>query len=266
MLVQVNDVIEWVSVIVFTVEYLGRLCTVAEERQYRGCAGTLRYLLSFFALIDLASIAPFYVEKILRAANPSVDLPATTFLRVLRLLRLLKAGQYYDALARYSTVISKSLPVLKLTLMVAMVTWVFFSILMYYAERESPDPEIRANYATVPAAMWMTLLNLSGEAPLCKYRFLGRVVTGVIGLFATAFFAIPIAVLSGGFENDYGLDDDEEEEEGGDGDGDDEEEEKPARGCFCGGAPRGTFSARALRFLFTCLARVFSPAAGRAGL
>lgn len=34
-----------------------------------------------------------------------------------------------------------------------------------------------------------------------------------MGLFATAFFAIPVGVLASAFEADFGLDDDDEEDE-----------------------------------------------------
>jgi hypothetical protein len=39
---------------------------------------------------------------------------------------------------------------------------------------------------------WMTLLNLSGEAPLAQYSVPGKVAVGLLGLFATAIFGIPI--------------------------------------------------------------------------
>ena len=54
---------------------------------------------------------------------------------MLRLLRLCKIGQYTHKFDRYSTIIGQAMPVLKLTLMIALVVWVFFAVLMYYAER-----------------------------------------------------------------------------------------------------------------------------------
>ena len=57
-----------------------------------------------------------------------------------------------------------------------------------------------SNYNTVPNAMWVTLLNLSGEAPLAQYSLIGKVATGILGLFATGIFGIPIGILGAGFE------------------------------------------------------------------
>eukprot|EP00978_Attheya_sp_CCMP212_P005123 scaffold11316_cov60-Attheya_sp.AAC.6 len=82
----------------------------------------------------------------------------------------------------------------------AFILWVFFGAILYYTERDNPDPEMASYYNTVPNAMWVTLLNLSGESPLCQYSIWGKVVTGIIGLFASGVFGIPIGVLGSGFE------------------------------------------------------------------
>lgn len=57
-----------------------------------------------------------------------------------------------------------------------------------------------ARYKTVPHAMWITLLNLSGECPLAHYSSIGKIIVSIIGLFATAIFGVPIGVLGAGFE------------------------------------------------------------------
>ena len=61
---------------------------------------------------------------------------------------------------------------------------VFFGALLYVTERNNPDPEMAANYNNVPNSMWMTLLNLSGEAPLAHFSIWGKIATGFLGLFA----------------------------------------------------------------------------------
>lgn len=70
----------------------------------------------------------------------------------------------------------------------------------YLAERSNPDEDTAVYYSTVPQAMWVTLLNLSGESPLCNYSLLGKIVTGVVGLFASGLFGIPIGIIGSGFE------------------------------------------------------------------
>ena len=75
-----------------------------------------------------------------------------------------------------------------------------FPFCRYLAERGNPDDDTAMYYSTVPQAMWVTLLNLSGESPLCNYTILGKFTTGILGLFASGLFGIPIGIIGSGFE------------------------------------------------------------------
>lgn len=96
--------------------------------------------------------------------------------------------------------VARNADVLAVTAFSALLVWVLFAAILYLTERDNPDSEMQQNYKTVPHSMWITLLNLSGESPLCQYSALGKVVTGFLGLFATAIFGIPIGVMGAGFE------------------------------------------------------------------
>ena len=52
----------------------------------------------------------------------------------------------------------------------------------YLAERDNPDSETREHYATMGESMWVTLINLTGEAPLCDYTLAGRFVVSFMML------------------------------------------------------------------------------------
>jgi hypothetical protein len=183
------EIFEWFSVAVFSLEWAFRFWASPEERRFAGPWGRLSFLVSYPSLLDLSAILPTLTDPFLPG-----DFPATTFIRALRLLRLVRSsGSVFSrSLFRYMAVVKSCLPTFKLTLAIAMVTWVISSVLFYYTERYNPDPDMRRHYRSVPRSMWITLLNLSGEAPLCKYQWGGRIVSALVGLFATAFFAIPV--------------------------------------------------------------------------
>mgnify|MGYP006269881389 FL=1 len=74
---------ELFSIIVFTAEYLIRLLIAPEEPEFKDAKNPrLKYLFSFFAIIDALVILPFYMGSL-----APFDL---RFLRILRLLRILK--------------------------------------------------------------------------------------------------------------------------------------------------------------------------------
>jgi len=61
---------------------------------------------------------------------------------------------------------------------------------MYFAERGSLDAEMAGSYKTIPDAMWLTLLNLSGESPLCHYSTAGKLLAALMAIVATGLFGI----------------------------------------------------------------------------
>eukprot|EP00913_Durusdinium_trenchii_P025331 g23781.t1 len=103
--------------------------------------------------------------------------------------------------------------VLSVTGGAAAVLWVIFSTLMYYAEHHNPDPEMAAHYSSVSTSMWVTLLNLSGEAPLCEYTTAlallslqlkrknsmgteaGKFISALMGLIGVGFVTIPMGTF-----------------------------------------------------------------------
>lgn len=84
---------------------------------------------------------------------------------------------------------------------------------MYFAERNNPDEDMQRYYSSVFTSMWITLLNLSGEAPLCQYTVAGKVITTIIALFGVGFVSIPMGLLGDGFQDKVDdLDGDEDED------------------------------------------------------
>ena len=196
---------ELAAVVAFSFEYVVRIYAAGEDPQYSGFYGRLLYACTFFALVDLASVLPYWIDLVSTTAHggdPFTNTDTTsTFVRCLRLLRILKAEKYTKAFTVFDDVILANSEVLIVTGFSALVMWILFSALMYFAEQDNPDPSMSEYYNTVPNAMWMTLLNLSGESPLCHYSGFGKVLQGIIGIFATGLFGIRSGFLVLGLKN-----------------------------------------------------------------
>ncbi|MBO6066219.1 MAG: ion transporter, partial [Lachnospiraceae bacterium] len=82
----VINVIEWVTVIIFTIEYLLRLWTASylfPKKSFWGAK--LAFVVSFYGLIDLLSILPTYLPIVFPAGAV-----AFRMFRVIRIFRLFK--------------------------------------------------------------------------------------------------------------------------------------------------------------------------------
>ncbi len=82
---QILQVIEIITVVIFTIEYILRIY-VSENK--------FKFIFSFFGIIDLIAILPFYIVS-------GFDLRAVRVFRLLRLFRILKLLRYSKAINRF---------------------------------------------------------------------------------------------------------------------------------------------------------------------
>ena len=132
-----TSIVEVVTIAIFTVDYILRLVTCdIESPQYAGFVGRLRYLTTFYSLVDLASTVPFYVD----ALSPNISIEATQFLRMFRFFRMLRVeGRYTEALMLFDDVFREQKAVLFTALFIGTTTWVAVASLYYIAERRNTD-------------------------------------------------------------------------------------------------------------------------------
>ncbi|CAM9338942.1 unnamed protein product [Ectocarpus sp. 6 AP-2014] len=197
--------LEILSVATFTMDYAARVMNAASSLSSSagGCCsgGAMRYVLSFYGVVDLMSVLPFFLGLPfcggLRDLSPKL-LP--TLVRSCRLIRMLKLERYVRAFEVFDDAIRDQHDILAVSGFFALVAWVFASSLLYYTESEGPDPNMTPYYQSVPMAMWVTMLNLAGEAPLCDYTVWGKIITGALGIFGVGVFAVPVGLLGAGFQ------------------------------------------------------------------
>uniref|UniRef100_A0A7S4EPX0 Ion transport domain-containing protein n=1 Tax=Pseudo-nitzschia australis TaxID=44445 RepID=A0A7S4EPX0_9STRA len=201
---------EFIAVVVFTVEYVLKLYAAVNvdplynNNRSSSICRLWSYATGFLPLVDLLGFFPYWIVvfgfggSIIDTSGPSGA--GGTVVKALRLLRIFRFEKYTHAFTSFDDIFSRNYDVLSVTFFSSLLLWVFFGALLYMTERDNPDPEMAANYNSVPNSLWMTLLNLSGESPLAQYSVVGKIATGILGLFATAIFGIPIGILGGGFE------------------------------------------------------------------
>jgi len=182
--------LEQVSTTLFGIEYVTRawVCVEIHHGQYRHpLCGRLRYLRSFFALIDLAAILPA-VLGLLGAG----DLRTLRLLRLLRMLKLTRHAQIFELLWAVFREEARSIGAL---LFILTLTLTISASLMYMIEGEAqPD-----GFSSIPAAMWWAIETLTtvGYGDLVPTTVAGKILGGmvtIIGVSAVALFTSVITV------------------------------------------------------------------------
>jgi len=168
-------------VAIFTIEFLARLwvapCRSGPDSPNKK---RYRYLFSFYGLVDLFAILPFFLEVFLPGAN-------LTFLRVVRVLRILKLSHYNTAIQDlWDAVHDERKAFLSSTYLLA-IALLFTSSGMYYAEK-AVQPE---DFSSIPQAMWWSIITLTtvGYGDVSPVTAFGKVIgaaTAVLGVCTVA--------------------------------------------------------------------------------
>ncbi|KAI0338993.1 voltage-gated potassium channel [Trametopsis cervina] len=190
-------------VALFTVEYGAR--AVAHSNTWTSFA---KWLFSFFGIIDLLGILPYYLEIAL--GQDTSTFFRFTILRTFRLLRVFRPFRYNNAILLTIEVMYLSFrrsehALLALAFFVAMVL-VVFSTLLYFAERGTWDETLGvfmnsdgdpSQFASIPAAAWFVLVTITtvGYGEITPRSFLGRLVTVPLLVFGLLLIALPTFVL-----------------------------------------------------------------------
>ena len=191
---QAFDLINTVSVAIFTVEYLLRVWSCTADPRYSGSIkGRLRFMLSPLMVIDLLSILPFFV--LLVYDQQALDLRAFRAVRlVARAARLTRYSPGFHTLA---AVIEARKYELITVVAVLAVMLVLAASLMYFVEKEA-QPE---KFASIPAAMWWSIVTLTtvGYGDVAPVTVPGRIIAGLIAILGIGFFALPAGILGSSF-------------------------------------------------------------------
>ena len=185
----VFTLIEYVTVVVFSLDYLLRWATADCKYGTKNATAFLRYPFSPMAIVDLLSILPS-----LLTIHPAFRLlRVMRLLRALRVLRVAKVLRYSSSLRIISAVLRDSRKPLMAVLSLAAGYIVLSALLMFTVEAESFDNFFEAVY-------WATMsLTTVGYGDIYPVSSLGRAITMVSSLMGIAIIALPSSIITAGY-------------------------------------------------------------------
>ena len=194
---QYFDLIELISVLIFTIEYFLRIWSAPIQAENKNTLGdSLRqrwkYITSFTGIIDLVSIVPFYVQTIF----PYLDLRV---LRAFRLLRILKLSNYNSALEDLFEAILEERKSFYAALYLFVVVFIVSSSLMYFAEhRMHPD-----GFKSIPESMYWSLITLTtvGYGDITPVTVAGKVIASASAIFGVIVVALITGIVVSSFNS-----------------------------------------------------------------
>jgi voltage-gated potassium channel len=169
---------ETVIVVLFTLEYLLRLY-VADIK--------VGYIFSFYGLIDLIAIIPFYISS-------GIDLRSLRIFRMLRLFRLMKFFRYSNAIRRFSRAFSIAKEEIVLFAVVTIMLLYLSAVGIYYFENEA-QPEA---FKSIFHSLWWAIATLTtvGYGDVYPITVGGRIFTFFILMIGLGIVAVPAGLLA----------------------------------------------------------------------
>ena len=176
--IELLNTFEFLCVIIFSIEYLLRVIVSKKP---------LKYIFSFYGVIDFLAIFPFYLKSI-------YDLRALRAFRIFRIFRALKLIRYNRALNRFN-IASKIVKEELILFLILTSIFVFIaSAGIYFFENEA-QPE---NFSSVIHSGWWAIVTLTtvGYGDVYPITVGGKVFTTFIVLIGVGIVTIPAGLVA----------------------------------------------------------------------
>jgi voltage-gated potassium channel len=186
------NVVEYVSLVAFTVEYALRLWCAVEHTPHRHLPpwnARLKYALSGAGLVDLLSVLPFWFAFLLPA-----DL---RFVLVLRMIRFFKIARYSPAMRSLLDVLYSERRALFGCLVILFGAMMIAAAAMHLAEGHVQPEKL----GTIPDAMWWAIVTLGtiGYGDIVPVTPLGKVIASGTIILSLVMLALPVGIIATAF-------------------------------------------------------------------
>jgi voltage-gated potassium channel len=172
--------LQYFFLVVFTLEYLLRILVVEKK---------LAYLTSFFGIIDLLAILPFYVGFIFPYARL---FPVLRTLRLLRLFSIFKMARYVQEAE--TLIIALRASRAKITIFVVTILFIVIIVgaVMYTVE----GPEY--GFVNIPESMYWAVVTIStvGYGDVSPQTELGKLISSFLMIVGYGIIAVPTGIIT----------------------------------------------------------------------
>ncbi|MBL4669403.1 MAG: ion transporter [Flavobacteriales bacterium] len=172
-------ILEWVFTILFTLEYIARLVSIGKP---------LKYVFSFYGVIDFISIIPTYLGIFISGTH---TLSIIRSIRLLRVFRILKLAQFISE----ADVLIKALKASRAKIVVflfALLSLTFIlGTVMYLIETPG------SGFTSIPRSIYWAIVTLTtvGYGDIAPQTILGQTLASFIMIIGYAIIAVPTGIV-----------------------------------------------------------------------
>jgi voltage-gated potassium channel len=171
---------EWFFTILFTIEYILRIVSSNNK---------IKYVLSFYGIIDLLAILPTYLSLILAGYQYLIIIRV---LRLLRIFRILKLYRFIGASRHLIESLKASRHKIAVFLSAVMAIVVVMGAAMYLIE----GPE--HGFRSIPESIYWAIITLTtvGYGDITPITPLGKTLAAMIMILGYSIIAVPTGIIT----------------------------------------------------------------------
>ena len=165
--------------VLFTIEYVLRVATAPKK---------MSYVFSFYGIIDLAAIVPFYLTL------GGVDLRGIRAFRLFRIIRVVKLTRYNTAMMRFGKALVNIKEEMVVFFSATAILLYVSAVGIYYFEHEA-QPE---HFQSIFHSLWWAVITLTtvGYGDVYPITVGGRLFTFVILMCGLGIVAVPAGLIA----------------------------------------------------------------------
>jgi voltage-gated potassium channel len=174
------NLIEWIFTVFFTLEYFARMLCIGKP---------LKYIFSFYGIIDLLSILPSYIGIFMGGKN---SLMVIRGFRLMRIFRILKLGKFLKGSEVMIKSLKESRHKIAVFLLLIITTVSLLGTLMYLVE--SPE----SGFTSIPTSIYWAIVTLTtvGYGDIAPITPLGQLIASAIMILGYAIIAVPTGIVT----------------------------------------------------------------------
>lgn len=172
--------LEWVFTILFTVEYFLRIWIIGKP---------LKYIFSFYGIIDLLSILPSYMAIL---SIQGYGLTVIRSLRLLRVFRVLKLVQFLGEAELLFNALKDSAYKITVFLFTVLTFTIIFGAIMYQIEGAENG------FSNIPKSVYWAIVTLTtvGYGDIAPQTVLGQTIASIIMILGYGIIAVPTGLVT----------------------------------------------------------------------
>jgi len=177
---KILNVFEWAITILFTLEYVLRIITVKKP---------IKYIFSFYGIIDLLSTIPKYLSFFLTG---SASLVALRALRLMRVFRILKLTRYLSEYTNFVRALKRSKAKISVFLSFVLILCIILGTIMYLIESDKDS-----GFTSIPRSVYWAIVTLTtvGYGDIAPTTALGQFIASLIMVLGYGIIAIPTGIV-----------------------------------------------------------------------